>query len=68
MVMAFILGTELEYSFGQTLVLAQGNLLQYIFLERPITAAIILATPVIAYLMWRRSVRLRQAMGERVSE
>jgi putative tricarboxylic transport membrane protein len=67
MVMAFILGTELEYSFGQTLILAQGNMLQYIFLERPITAAIVLATPVITYLMWRRSARLRRAMAERVS-
>ncbi len=67
MVMAFILGTELEYSFGQTLILAQGNLLQYIFLERPITAGIVLATPVITYLMWRRSARLRRAMAERVS-
>lgn len=60
MVMAFILGTELEYSFGQTLILAQGNLAQYIFVERPITAVIFLGTPVITYLMWRRSTRLRR--------
>jgi putative tricarboxylic transport membrane protein len=68
MVMAFILGKELEYSFGQTLILSQGNLLQYILLERPITAVIILATPVLTYLMWRRSARLRQELTERVSE
>jgi putative tricarboxylic transport membrane protein len=67
MVMAFILSKELEYSFGQTLVLAQGNLLEYIFLERPITAVIILATPVITYVMWRRSARLRRELSEKVS-
>ena len=67
MVMAFILGTELENSFGQTLALSQGNLLGYIFLERPITAALLLATPVITYLMWRRSMRMRKAMEERVA-
>ena len=68
MVMAFILGTELEYSFGQTLVLAQGDLFQFIFFHRPITAAIVLATPLITYMMWRRSVRLRRAITEGVSE
>jgi len=60
MVMGFILGPILEYSFGQSVVLAQGNLLHYLFVERPITAGIFIATPVITYLLWRRSRRLRQ--------
>lgn len=60
MVMAFILGKEIEYSLGQTLTLAQGNLLGYIIFERPITVVILLATPAIAYLLWRRSRRLRR--------
>lgn len=68
MVMAFLLGKELEYSFGQTLILAQGNLAQYIFLERPITAAIFLVTPVVTYLMWRRSMRMRREMAAKVSK
>jgi putative tricarboxylic transport membrane protein len=68
MVMAFILGKELEYAFGQTLVLAQGELMRYVFLERPITAVIVLATPVITYVMWRRSARLRRELAERVSD
>ncbi|MFQ5439790.1 MAG: tripartite tricarboxylate transporter permease, partial [Paracoccaceae bacterium] len=60
MVMAFILGKELEYSFGQTLVLAQGNLLHFLLIERPITAIILLATPVLSFLLWRKSMRLRK--------
>lgn len=67
MVMAFILGTELEYSFGQTLVLAQGELLRYIVFERPISAVLLMATPLITFLMWRRSRRLRQALGKDAS-
>ena len=60
MVMAFILGPTLEYSIGQTYVLSQGAFLNYIFVERPITAGIIAMTPVLAYLMWRRVSRLRR--------
>ncbi|MBT5177420.1 MAG: hypothetical protein HOL97_00515, partial [Rhodospirillaceae bacterium] len=53
----------LEYAFGQTVILSSGNLVSYIFLERPITAAIIVLTPLITYLMWRRSMRLRRQFG-----
>jgi putative tricarboxylic transport membrane protein len=67
MAMGFILGPILEYSFGQTLILAQGDLLGYIFLERPITATIVLGTPVLTYLMWRRSTRLRREVAARLS-
>ncbi|MBT3549602.1 MAG: tripartite tricarboxylate transporter permease [Rhodospirillaceae bacterium] len=61
--MGFILGQPLEYAFGQTVILSSGNLVSYIFLERPITAAIIVLTPLITYLMWRRSMRLRRQFG-----
>ena len=66
MVMAFILSPTIEYSFGQTLMLSQGNLLHYLFVERPITAVILLLTPFLTYLMWRRSMRMRReyAIGE----
>ncbi len=67
MVMAFILGAELENSFGQTMALSQGHVLRYIFLERPITAVLLVATPFLTYLMWRRSMRLRHALEDRVA-
>ena len=67
MVMAFLLGPTIEYSLGQTLILAQGNFLHYIFVERPITAGLLLITPVIAYVMWRRVSRLRRD-SERVAQ
>ena len=61
--MGFILGPPMEYAFGQTVILAQSNLLGYIAVERPITLVIFLMTPILTYLMWRRSVRLRQKFG-----
>jgi putative tricarboxylic transport membrane protein len=61
--MGFILGQPLEYAFGQTVILSGGQIFHYIFLERPITGAIIILTPVITYLMWRRSMRLRRQYG-----
>jgi putative tricarboxylic transport membrane protein len=60
MVMGFILGPILEYSFGQSVTLSQGNLLHYLFVERPVTAGIFIATPIITYLLWRRSRRVRE--------
>jgi putative tricarboxylic transport membrane protein len=61
--MGFILGPPMEYAFGQTIILGQDNMLGYIFIERPISAVIVIATPVITYLMWRRSMRLRRQFG-----
>ncbi len=58
--MGFILGPTLEYSFGQSITLSNGALLNYIALERPIAATIFVVTPILTYLMWRRSVRLRR--------
>jgi len=61
--MGFILGPTMEYSFGQTVILAQENFFSYITLERPITAAIFALTPFVTYLMWRRSARLKKQYG-----
>jgi putative tricarboxylic transport membrane protein len=58
--MGFILGPPMEYAFGQTVILAQGEIFGYIFIERPITAGLVVATPIISYLMWRRSIKLRR--------
>lgn len=60
MVMGFILGRELEYSFGQTISLAGDNLLQFAFTERLGMTAILLATPVIGVLLGLRMARLRK--------
>ena len=59
MVMGFILGPILEYSFGQTVTMAQGNLLGYIAIERPITVGIMLLTPLVIYFLWRRNSHMR---------
>ena len=67
MAMGFILGPILEYSFGQTVILSQGNLPYYLFVDRPVTAVIIVGTPVLTYLMWRRSTRLRRGLAERLA-
>jgi len=63
MAMGFILGPILEYSYGQSVILAQGQMFHFLFIERPITGGILIVTPVLTYLMWRRSVRLRQQFG-----
>ena len=59
MVMGYILGPVLEYSFGQTINLARGDTLHYIFVGRPITAIILAITPFITAGLWWRSARLR---------
>lgn len=64
LVMGFILEPPLEYAFGQTVTLGQDHVAAYIATERPIALAILVATPVITYLVWRRSVRLRHAVEE----
>jgi len=61
--MGFILGGTMEYSFGQTVILAQGNFFEYIVFERPISAVIFALTPVVTYYMWRRNIRLRKQYG-----
>lgn len=61
LVMAFILTPVLEYSIGQTLLLSQGDLFGYIVQDRPIALSILLVTPFLVYLMWRRTQRLRVA-------
>ncbi len=59
LVMAFILTPVLEYSLGQSILLSQGNLFHYVVVERPLALGIILATPVLTWLMWYRTRKLR---------
>ena len=63
LVMGFILGPILEYSFGQTVTMSQGDMAGYILIERPITVGILVLTPVITYVLWRKSARLRSDFG-----
>lgn len=62
MVMAFILGPILEYSFGQTVALSQGNVLQYILFSRPITVGVLAMAPFLTYFLWRRAKRFDKKM------
>jgi len=59
LVMAFILTPVLEYSLGQTMLLSQGDLLRYVTVERPVALGIIVVTPVLVWLMWYRTRKLR---------
>ena len=62
LVMGFILGPILEYSFGQTVTMSQGDLFGYILFERPIALALLITAPFVCLLLWRRSRRLRQVL------
>lgn len=65
MVMGFILGPVFEYALGQTLSMSQGSLLSFIFVERPIAAVVLVVTPWIVWLLWRRADRLRREQAAR---
>ncbi len=54
LVMGFILGEPLEYAFGQTMAMADGNFLTFALTERHGMLAILIATPLIGYWLWRR--------------
>ena len=54
MVMGFILGPSMEYAFGQTVAMSNNNALSFFFSERIGALMVLLATPVIGYLLWRR--------------
>jgi putative tricarboxylic transport membrane protein len=68
LVMAFILGPELERTVGQTISIAQGDLLGYILTERPIAVGLIVATPVLAWWMWRRAVAMQRTAQALIAE
>ena len=54
MVMGFILGAPLEYAFGQTVAMAQVDPLGFVFTDRVGMLGLLIATPVVGYLLWRR--------------
>ena len=54
MVMGFILGPSMEYAFGQTVAMSNNNALSFFMTERIGALMVLLATPVIGYLLWKR--------------
>ena len=54
MVMGFILGGPLEYAFGQTVAMAGSTPFEFLFTERLGMVAVLIATPIVGYLLWRR--------------
>ena len=65
MVMGFILGAPLEYAFGQTIAMSEGNLLTFALTERQGMLAIVVATPLIGYYLWRRMAMLsKRRLGQ----
>ena len=54
MVMGFILGGPLEYAFGQTVAMAQADPFAFLFTERIGMLGVLVATPIVGYLLWRR--------------
>ena len=54
MVMGFILGGPLEYAFGQTVAMAGNNPLNFVLTERIGMVAVLIATPIIGFMLWRR--------------
>ena len=60
MVMGFILGGPLEYAFGQTVAMSGTSPLSFVFTERLGMVAILVATPIIGYVL---SQRMKSATG-----
>lgn len=54
MVMGFILGPPMEYAFGQTVAMANGDMTGFLLGERIGTLAILIAIPFIGTVLWRR--------------
>lgn len=60
MVMGFILGPPMEYAFGQTVAMTNGDMTGFFIGERQGAMLVLLATPVIGYLLFRRMRAMTQ--------
>jgi putative tricarboxylic transport membrane protein len=65
MVMGFILGPVLEYALGQTMSMSQGAFATFVFVDRPIASVVLIATPVVTFLLWHRAAKLRREQAAR---
>jgi putative tricarboxylic transport membrane protein len=68
MVMGFILGGPLEYSFGQTMAMSEGNLVVFALTQRPGMLAILILTPLIGFFLWRRMANLSRNENTKTPE
>jgi len=68
LVMAFILGPELERTVGQTVSMSHGEMISFIVFDRPITLGLLIATPLLAWWMWRRAVSMQRTAASLVAE
>lgn len=63
LVMGFILTPPLEYAFGQTIIMSQGDMFGFVTGERPITVGLLLVIPlVLAYFWWRGNRQRKNAI------
>ncbi len=62
LVMGFILTPPLEYAFGQTVLLSQDNVTNFILTERPVALGMIVIIPIImGFVWWRRRHQRKSA-------
>ena len=61
MVMGFILGPPLEYAFGQTVAMTNGDMFGFFLGERWGAAAVLALCPAFGYLLWRRMQSVNRA-------
>lgn len=68
LIMAFVLGPELERAIGTTVDLAAGDLVGFMITERPIAVALLVATPFISWWLINRRRRLGQRLTSLAGE
>ncbi|MBU2865642.1 tripartite tricarboxylate transporter permease [Pacificibacter marinus] len=68
MIMAFIIGQDLERAVGQSISIAHGDIWGFILFERPVALCLLLATPLLAWWMWRRTVSMQRLASKMLTE
>jgi putative tricarboxylic transport membrane protein len=58
LVMGFILGPPMEYAFGQTVAMTNGDMAGFFFGERWGALGVLIASPFIGFLLWKRMQRV----------
>lgn len=62
LVMGFILTPPMEYAFGQTILMSQGNVADFVFTQRPVAVGLMIVIPlVLAFIWWRGRSRRSDA-------
>jgi putative tricarboxylic transport membrane protein len=60
LVMGFILTPPLEYAFGQTVLMAEGDVIGFVLTQRPVAVGLLVAIPIILGCLWWRGSRQRK--------